>query len=593
VSSLTDQQLLRDYAGDRSEAAFAELVRRHVDFVYSAALRMVRDAHLAEDVTQGVFVALAQNARQLADRPVLSGWLHRTTQNLAAKIVGSDVRRRAREQEAVAMNEVQEPDTAWEYIEPHLDGALNELSDADRDALLLRYFQRQSAREMAQTLGMSEDAAQKRVSRAVERMRELFAKNGVTVGANGLVLVLAANAVQAAPVGLCAAITASSSVAKATVITMNWLNAKLVAGIIVLAAIAGAGTFLIQQSRTAQAQSARATAAPSAPAAALPLKFANDAFGGKSDDRFLVGIDPLTKRTNGSTAAGHIKSLVEPAGLDSPDYLRLRAARLVRLSVTKDSPLFGKRIRLTGWLKTKDVDNWAGPGLMIFNPDGKIIAMDEMMDRPIRGTTDWQQYEMVADLPAENCSIDFRVMLYGTGELWSDDFQIDVVSTNTPITDDRRWHKWSPNAADYSVAPDPDNSRDGHPTLCLAYTPHGPAPRGSWMWWGQCIREPEKYAGHTVRMTVWIKCEGASGNVGINLRPKGPNFQLIAEDDRSLRRPLRGTMDWTERSIFCAIPKETQCFDTGFYFNGKGKVWIDMESLKYEIIDEADSVPVK
>jgi RNA polymerase sigma factor (sigma-70 family) len=581
VNSLTDQQLLRDYAGDRSEAAFAELVRRHVDFVYSAALRMVRDAHLAEDVTQGVFVALAENARQLANRPVLPGWLHRTTQNLAAKTVRTDVRRRAREQEAVAMNELQESDTAWEYIAPHLDHALGELSDVDRDALLLRYFQRQSAREMAQTLGLSEEAAQKRVSRAVERMRESFSKRGVAIGASGLVVVLAANAVLAAPVGLSAAITASSSATNATVVTMNWFNVKLVAGIIALAAMAGAGTFLVQQSRTA-----RAAAAAPVPIAALPIKFANDAFISRADDRFLTDVDPLTKRTNNSAPAGHIKSLVDPAGPDSPDYLRVQSSRVALLGVTKDSPLFGKRIRLTGWLKTKEVDNWAGFQLMIRNPAGKIIAMDEMMDRPTRGTTDWQQFQIVVDVPPEHCLINFGPSLFGTGELWADDFQIDVVSTNTPNTDDRRWHKWSPNAADYSVAHDPDTPRDGHPTLCLAYTPHGPAPRGSWMWWGQCIREPEKYAGHAVRMTVWLKSEGASGNAGINLRPKGPNFQLIAEDDRGLRRPLRGNMDWTERSIVCAVPKETQCFDTGFYFNGKGKLWIDMESLKYEIIDD-------
>src|SRR5205823_14232353 len=99
------------------------------------ALRMVCDSHLAEDVTQGVFVALAKNFAQLADRPVLSGWLHRTTQNLAANAVRSDVRRRAREQEAAAMNELQEPDAVWEQVAPHLDDALSELSEADRDAL--------------------------------------------------------------------------------------------------------------------------------------------------------------------------------------------------------------------------------------------------------------------------------------------------------------------------------------------------------------------------------------------------------------------------------------------------------------------------
>jgi len=140
VNSLTDPQLLRDYTDRRSEAAFTELVRRHVDLVYSAALRMVGDAHLAEDVTQGAFVALAQNARQLKDHPVLSGWLHRTTQNLASKAVRSDVRRRVREQEAATMNELlsAEPDAIWERIAPQLDAALGELGEADRDAVLLR-----------------------------------------------------------------------------------------------------------------------------------------------------------------------------------------------------------------------------------------------------------------------------------------------------------------------------------------------------------------------------------------------------------------------------------------------------------------------
>jgi RNA polymerase sigma factor (sigma-70 family) len=210
VNSQTDQELLREYSARRSEAAFAELVRRHLDLVYSAALRMVCDSHLAEDVTQGAFAALAQGASQLADRAVLSGWLHRTAQNLAANIVRTDVRRRDREQEAAAMNELfaTEPDDVWEHIAPHLDAALGELSESDRDALLLRYFERKSAQEMAQVLGISDEAAQKRVSRAVERLREFFAKRGVTVGASGLVAVILANAVQAAPVGLALTISA-------------------------------------------------------------------------------------------------------------------------------------------------------------------------------------------------------------------------------------------------------------------------------------------------------------------------------------------------------------------------------------------------
>src|SRR5512143_821211 len=125
MTSLTDQRLLRDYADHRSEAAFAELVRRYVDLVYSAAVRMVCDAHLVQDVTQRVFVALARQAGRLTDRAVLSGWLHRTARNIAAETVRAEVRRRAREQKAAAMNDLlaAEPNALWEHIAPHLDTA--------------------------------------------------------------------------------------------------------------------------------------------------------------------------------------------------------------------------------------------------------------------------------------------------------------------------------------------------------------------------------------------------------------------------------------------------------------------------------------
>ena len=212
MNSLTDQQLLRDYAERRSETAFAELVRRHVDLVYSAAARMVRDVHLAEDVTQNVFVAFAKDARELAGRQVLSGWLHRTTQNIAAQMVRTDVRRRAREQEAVAMNKLFSTGTeaAWQHIAPQLDIALGELVDTDRDAVMLRYFERKSAAEIAQILNISDEAAQKRVIRAVERLREFLSKRGITIGTSALAVAISTNAVQAAPIGLTAVITTAA-----------------------------------------------------------------------------------------------------------------------------------------------------------------------------------------------------------------------------------------------------------------------------------------------------------------------------------------------------------------------------------------------
>jgi RNA polymerase sigma factor (sigma-70 family) len=242
VNSLTDQQLLRDYAGKQSDTAFAELVRRHVDLVYSAALRMVCDAHLAADVTQGVFVALVQNAQQLAERPVLSGWLHRTARNIAANTVRSEVRRRAREQEAAAMNELQQSEATWEIIAPYLDEALGELAEEDRDAVLLRYFERKSGREMAGILGTSEDAAQKRVSRAVERLREIFSKRRVAIGAGGLVALLGANAVQSAPAGLAAAISGTTLVTTST-LGIAMIHKILIAGM--TAAVVGTGIYAV------------------------------------------------------------------------------------------------------------------------------------------------------------------------------------------------------------------------------------------------------------------------------------------------------------------------------------------------------------
>ena len=249
---------MQEYAGCQSEPAFGELVRRHVDHVYSAALRMVRDAHLAQDVTQGVFVALAQNARQLTERPVLSGWLHRTAQNLAANTVRSEVRRRAREQESVIMNELlsASSDASWEHIAPELDAALGELSDADRDALLLRYFERKSAQEMAGLLGISDEAAQKRVNRAVERLRDHFSKRNVTIGTSALAVVLAANAVQAAPAGLAVTVTTASLLAGTALhtstviattqnIAMTLLQKTLITA--TLAVVAGAGIYEAHQ----------------------------------------------------------------------------------------------------------------------------------------------------------------------------------------------------------------------------------------------------------------------------------------------------------------------------------------------------------
>lgn len=254
----TDQQLLRDYVERRSDAAFTELVRRHVDLVHSAAFRLTGEMHAAKDVTQTVFMALAQNAARLTHHPVLSGWLHTTARNLAAKNVRAAVRRQNHESEAAAMNQLLPPanDATWEEIAPHLDAALGELNESERDIVLLRYFERKSAPEMADLLGISNEAAQKRVSRAVERLRAYFNQRGVTVGTSGLTIVISANAVQAAPAGLAVTISAATlagaAVASATIvaaatktIAMTTLQKTLVTATV--AVLAGVGIYEARQ----------------------------------------------------------------------------------------------------------------------------------------------------------------------------------------------------------------------------------------------------------------------------------------------------------------------------------------------------------
>lgn len=207
----TDLELLARYTRDHAEDAFAEIVRRHLDLVHSAALRRVGSSQLAEEVAQSTFINLAHHAHRLAPGTILTAWLYQVTRREAIDVVRREARRRAREQIATEMNTINATAADWTHIEPLLDQAMDALDDTDRSAVLLRYFENKSLREVGAALGTSDDAAQKRVSRAVERLREFFTKRGVTVGAGGLVVAISANAVQAAPSALTVTISAAAT----------------------------------------------------------------------------------------------------------------------------------------------------------------------------------------------------------------------------------------------------------------------------------------------------------------------------------------------------------------------------------------------
>jgi len=216
----TDVELLRRYADDRSEAAFAELVARHVNLVYSAALRQVAgDSHLAQDVTQLVFIDLARKAARLTRHPSLTGWLYTSVRYAAATARRSDQRRQQREQEAHTMDELrQDPqtDTDWELLKPVLDEGMHALRDKDRHAILLRFFENKPLAEVGQAVGLNENATRKRVDRAVDKLRDFLGRRGVHLSAAVLAGTLSSHAVTAVPAGLAGTVTVASLAEAAT-----------------------------------------------------------------------------------------------------------------------------------------------------------------------------------------------------------------------------------------------------------------------------------------------------------------------------------------------------------------------------------------
>jgi RNA polymerase sigma factor (sigma-70 family) len=198
---MKDIVLLQQFVRENSESAFKGIVDRHLNLVYAAALRQVGDPSLAQDVAQAVFLILSRKASKISANTILSGWLFRTTHFVAAKALRSELRRKHHEQEAAQMHNIQfaAPDRAWEKLAPILNDAMVQLGEKDRNAILLRYFENKDLEGIGLVLGTSEDAAQKRVSRALEKLRRIFSKRGIVLPAVALGSTLAAHATNAAP----------------------------------------------------------------------------------------------------------------------------------------------------------------------------------------------------------------------------------------------------------------------------------------------------------------------------------------------------------------------------------------------------------
>jgi RNA polymerase sigma factor (sigma-70 family) len=254
----SDAELLLSYIRDHSDGAFTELVKRHIDLVYSAAWREARgNASAAEDITQAVFVELARQAARVSRHPALAGWLYTCVRHISANLRRAEERRHRRELEAASMNEIvstDSPEAAWRQLQPVLDDAMHELSETDRTAVVLRFFEERSLREVGLALDLNENAARMRVERALGKLRALLAKRGVTSTAAGLTAALGVGAVSSAPSGLAATVAAGALAATAAATTSTTVTllklmtlTKIKLGLLSAVVVAGLTTPLVLQ----------------------------------------------------------------------------------------------------------------------------------------------------------------------------------------------------------------------------------------------------------------------------------------------------------------------------------------------------------
>ena len=388
-----DAELLYRYVTNRDQNAFAEIVRRHLDGVYSAALRRVGgDVQFAEDVTQQVFATLARKARAVSRHPCLGAWLYTTTRHESANLVRRERRRKARERctsvmTLIAPDESSSADADWQQIAPILDEAIDRLAELDRTAIVLRYIERRGFAAVGAALHVSADAARMRVERALERLRHSLVRRGVTSSAMGLGIALAANAASPAPVAMGANITATAlasvAITAGTAPWVTFMSLPKVQTTLAVAAVLAAGAAFHSQHLATEERSRKAASQSLVTAASARLdalqREAREATTRRTELELQIG----AARTNRALSGG--ASALVPA-VDSQLEIIRRQAR-TRQSLARTHPEYQRFSR-----EVARRDLWRQYGrlyLALKIPPERVAQFEQVMVE-----YDWQRVDV-------------------------------------------------------------------------------------------------------------------------------------------------------------------------------------------------------